>query len=256
MGTCKIKSYPLANTASDAFSVWEFIDGFHPEHSLGYFLQSSQSRAIPYRTALAEECDRLEQIAQAIRLSDLHGNNVLIRHVVPARSSLFCWPPSVSQAHTVAIDLEVRNYAGNNTDLYRACTHAPAATAQLNRQEKKLIRSFNEELKSCPARIVPLETIAFTNASVSYKEIETLREKIIEGLLSYSRLTITKEVLQEEITSVVKNGDVCYFGCERGLIYLEKSATEKIAVAQINDVSRTTAEESSLESSPKKRRKT
>ncbi len=198
-------------------SLWEFIDGKSEKIDVQTYIDRNITSE-NHQKYLREKLKRLESIATAIQLSDLHGDNVIFKGL------------DSSNPEIVPIDLESFQ-EGNSTGLCSSNISYP----KLNAEEMKLISEFNLNRKKIPFRLVPIPTGEFLGALTNPFKFQKLTEAMISAIKNQGYILTIKE---DELASIVLKeliyDDVPYLTELSSVIYLG-SPHEKQPIAKKKD---------------------
>ena len=192
------------------FSVWEFIDGHEP--GLGFtfispFLnQIEASETVKQNLRL--KLSRLEQVAKAIGLSDLHGENVIFTNLKKdTHSGKFVIISPAREIDIVPIDLESIQ-KDSATGLIEK--NADVDIKSFNLEEQTLIDNFKNSLVKIPFRLVPLKTTEFIQYIGDPEQIEDVKELVIQKLTSLE-LNFTQNDVEIFIEKCFEGKEVPFF---------------------------------------------
>ena len=146
LGVLKIVNYTWNQ---EEFSLWEFAEGVIHKTVASQTIQNEflypKIHDNPQRKRLNDQLCRLESICSYVKLSDLHGDNIVFSKVKNLEDD-----PQI-----FAIDLENFQFiSGGKTGLF----DERPKLIQLKKGELKLLDEFNEETRSISFRFVPLDT--------------------------------------------------------------------------------------------------
>lgn len=190
---------------TDDCSLWEFIDGRHPEHTTNIEIEKMdipEDKKQKMRNSLL----RLESICKKLNVSDLHKENVLVVSDNRYNSPI------------VPIDLESIQ-PGSDTGLYES--HSPLYP-ELSFQEKACLSSFS--LSDSEFRVVPIATGTFDGAlsnPIQFAEISSLLLQACDSL-SYEIQLPLADIKVLILTDFLRH-DVPYFTEEKSQLYLGNS---------------------------------
>ncbi len=183
-------------------SIWEYIEGGHPDVNVEDFVQNADERV----SACAKH---MESVCRVLGVSDLHRENVIVRSTTPTTASFLC--------EIVPVDLESLQI-GKGTGMFDLKFQPPP----LSDQEHRLIDQCREGIKAVQIRYVPVDTGAFEGALSDYRQCIPLKDSIIKQLTTDGyRLQESRERLEFLILQDLVRGDVPYCTMQGEMIYWE-----------------------------------
>lgn len=187
-------------------SACEYIKGAHIPGSLSvkeFISQKHFKEASPQqRRLLRKKLDRIDAILSKIHVSDLHGENVIIRGL------------DGDNPEIVPVDLE------NIQPGFPTRLRGNPKKVTLTENEERLIREFNQDVNETPHRFILLgtmELICWVNYSTDSADIANRTIEILER--SGFELTIRSQELEDKFLLDLLNNDVPYFTRYRNKIY-------------------------------------
>ena len=196
----KIINFPTTNLE---ISLWEYVDGIDIKNSpsAGAFIVNTFNKQPAKLQEAQNTLNRLDAILTSMEISDLHHQNVKIQFI-----------NSISIL-IVPIDLENRQKAPTQLE-------GDPKAINLTAPELELIRVANLQLNRMPIRYLPVKTNILALLFHDYSSIDTLVNKINEGLTSDQvQVTMPLEELKIYVLISILNSDIPYFTEYLGKVY-------------------------------------
>lgn len=204
------KTIPLPEykiVSLDNCSLWEYIDGkdIEKEKSAGVYIYNKFSNRPSKLENAQKVLNRLDAVLTRMQISDLHKENVKIKHLKSSQQIVDIIP----------IDLENRQ-RNKPTQL-----GGNPKKVTLTDAEKNLIdNTFVDQLPNIPFRYLPVSTHIMANFIQNYDMHENLKQSLLKGFLDDKILVkMGPSELEENILVNMLNNDVPYFTEYQGVVY-------------------------------------
>ena len=198
----KLPEYKIINLkySEELYSMWEFIDG---QSLTGHLAPMTSNITTNHKKheQLSKKVLWMESVLRRINISDLHGENVILREVG-------------SEPEIVPIDLESIQ-EGFPTGLYG---NKKPNLQPIKEKERLLIEKFNKEVvPNCRIRVVIIPTSEFLEVFVDYNLVPVVAKKIM-GIKKYS-FHLNSSKLEDLILKDLINYDVPFLTEYKGVLY-------------------------------------
>ncbi len=194
--TYKILSFP-----EKQMSVWEFIEGSQAKKgTVANYIKDLSYKKCPAKEILVQKLKRMDVILQAMYISDLHYENVIIKG------------ENTDNPQVVPVDCENRQtQEGVKTQL--GVRWENNEKIELTSEEKEVIRNFNNQIATIPFRHLLIGTRQLAGFITTHENanslIETIKDEIDINKFTFIDSDMSK--LQRKVLSDIVSGNVPYF---------------------------------------------
>lgn len=209
----------------EEFSLWEFAEGVTYESVASATIEYKFPHTTLQGKRLYSQLCRLESICSCIRLSDLHGGNIVFSKVERLEDDI----------QIFAIDLENFQFIpGGRTGLFE---QYPVLPKPKEGRELRLLDQFNDETRSIPFRFIPLDTGVFLGSLSFCSSFKGTREDLMKMLnqLEFKMIIgpdslewyILNDFIHNDVPFLTQNQDKLYYWTPDGLINIASKEKTK-----------------------------